>query len=39
MTDFLEQLKFRLFMMFQVVACNPEFWFVQYAPVVVSTLH
>lgn len=38
MTDFLEQLQFRLFMMFQLIACNPEWWMVQYAPVFISAL-
>jgi hypothetical protein len=34
----LELIQFRLFTMFQMVACNPEFWMVQYAPVFISAI-
>jgi hypothetical protein len=30
---YLERIQIGLFRMFEQVACNPEFWFIQYAPV------
>ena len=29
----LEKIQITLFQMFSMIACNPEWWFIQYAPV------
>ncbi len=34
----LENIQFRLYMAFQAVVCNPEFWAYQYAPIAINVL-
>jgi len=35
----MEKIQFTLFRMFECIACNPEWWFVQYAPVFFSAFN
>lgn len=38
MKQFLENASIVLFRTFPMIACNPEWWFVQYAPVFLATI-
>jgi len=33
-----EQIQFRLFMIFQMTACNPEFWMMYFVPMFMHTV-